>query len=85
LDYEPRAGEQVPLLISMQEDERALNKAIESGDTDLVYLVLIHLKKKLALSDYFRMVGNKPLACSLLEVYYIQKVSSLFFFGNLKN
>ncbi len=25
----------MPLLISMQEDERALVKAIESGDTDL--------------------------------------------------
>jgi hypothetical protein len=35
LDYEPRAADQVPLLISMQEDERALVKAIESGDTDL--------------------------------------------------
>ena len=35
LDYEPRAADQVPLLISMQEDERALIKAIESGDTDL--------------------------------------------------
>lgn len=35
LDYEPRAADQVPLLISMQEDETALIKAIESGDTDL--------------------------------------------------
>ncbi|KAF9355900.1 hypothetical protein BGX26_005975, partial [Mortierella sp. AD094] len=35
LDYEPRAGDQVPLLMSMQEDELALVKAIESGDTDL--------------------------------------------------
>lgn len=35
LDYEPRAADQVPLLLSMQEDETALIKAIESGDTDL--------------------------------------------------
>ena len=35
LDYEPRAADQVPLLMSMQEDELALIKAIESGDTDL--------------------------------------------------
>jgi len=35
LDYEPRAADQVPLLMNMQENELALNKAIESGDSDL--------------------------------------------------
>jgi vacuolar protein sorting-associated protein 16 len=35
LDYEPRAADQVPLLMSMQEHEIALVKAIESGDSDL--------------------------------------------------
>ncbi|KAI8081330.1 Vps16, C-terminal region-domain-containing protein [Halteromyces radiatus] len=69
LDYEPRAADQVPLLMSMQEDESALIKAIESGDTDLVYLVIFHLKRKLPLGEFFRMINNKPLACSLLEVY----------------
>lgn len=88
LDYEPRAADQVPLLISMQEDETALIKAIESGDTDLgiimtpyvepylltpflsiVYLVIFHLKRKLPLGEFFRVVNNKPMACNLLEVY----------------
>jgi vacuolar protein sorting-associated protein 16 len=35
LDHEPRAGEQVPLLLSMKEDKLALVKAVDSGDTDL--------------------------------------------------
>jgi hypothetical protein len=35
LDHEPRAGEQVPLLLSMKEDRLALLKAVDSGDTDL--------------------------------------------------
>lgn len=35
LEYEPRAEEQVPLLITLQEDEMALDKSIASGDTDL--------------------------------------------------
>ncbi|KAI8391556.1 Vps16, C-terminal region-domain-containing protein [Radiomyces spectabilis] len=69
LDYEPRAADQVPLLMSMQEDETALVKAIESGDTDLVYLVIFHLKRKLPLGEFFRIINNKPLACDLLEVY----------------
>ena len=38
LDHEPRAEEQVPLLITLHEDELALVKAIDSGDTDLSML-----------------------------------------------
>ncbi|KAF9172947.1 hypothetical protein BGX21_004216 [Mortierella sp. AD011] len=73
LDYEPRAGDQVPLLMSMQEDELALVKAIESGDTDLVYHVILHLKRKLPLGEFFRIINNKPLACNLLESYCKQQ------------
>ncbi|CAG8571415.1 7902_t:CDS:10, partial [Paraglomus occultum] len=72
LDYEPRAADQVPLLMDMQEDEVALEKAIESGDTDLVYLVILHLEKKLPPSEFFRII-NKPMACNLLEVYFKQQ------------
>jgi hypothetical protein len=35
LDFEPLPGNQVPLLLSMQQDEHALTKAVESGDSDL--------------------------------------------------
>ena len=35
LDHETRASDQVPLLLSMQEDRLALAKAVESGDSDL--------------------------------------------------
>ena len=35
LDHEPRAAEQVPLLLQMKEEKIALVKAINSGDTDL--------------------------------------------------
>lgn len=35
LDHEPRAQDQVPLLLSMRQPEHALEKAIESGDSDL--------------------------------------------------
>ncbi|CAG8504867.1 16310_t:CDS:10 [Funneliformis caledonium] len=73
LDYEPRAADQVPLLMRVQEDELALIKAIESGDTDLVYLVMLHLKRKLPLPEFFRIINNKPMACNLLEVYCKQQ------------
>lgn len=45
LDCEPRASEQVPILVELGQEERALGKAIESGDTDLVYMVVLKLKE----------------------------------------
>ncbi|KAI8809803.1 Vps16, N-terminal region-domain-containing protein [Cladochytrium replicatum] len=73
LEFEPRAGSQVPLLMSMKEDENALTKAIESGDTDLVYLVMLHMKRNLPTADFFRIVSNKPVACSLFETFCKQQ------------
>lgn len=67
LNHEPRAGKQVPLLLSMEEDEIALDKAIESGDSDLIFFVLLHLKKKLPLASFFRVINTRPVATSLIE------------------
>ena len=67
LNHETRAGKQVPLLLSMEEDEIALDKALESGDTDLVFFVLLHLKKKLPLAAFFRVLTNRPVATALVE------------------
>ncbi|EJU02203.1 vacuolar protein sorting-associated protein 16 [Dacryopinax primogenitus] len=77
LDHEPRAEDQVPLLLSMKEDRLALKKAIDSGDTDMVYHVLLTLKKRLNLGDFFRLLedGGPELApaASLLQVYARQQ------------
>lgn len=67
LNHEPRAGRQVPLLLNMEEDEIALDKAIESGDSDLIYFVLLHLKKKLPLASFFRVINTRPAATALVE------------------
>lgn len=67
LNHESRGGKQVPLLLSMSEDELALDKAIASGDTDLVFFVLLHLKKTLPLASFFRLLTNRPLATALVE------------------
>lgn len=67
LNHEPRAGRQVPLLLSMEEDSLALDKAISSGDTDLVFYVLLRLKAKLPLASFFRLLSTRPLASALVE------------------
>eukprot|EP00842_Homolaphlyctis_polyrhiza_P005915 jgi/Hompol1/6324/HPOL_001083-RA len=73
IDYEPSSANQVPLLLSMQQDELALIKAIESFDSDLVYLALLHLMHKMPAADFFQVVSTKPLACSLLESFCRQQ------------
>ncbi|RDA89887.1 hypothetical protein CP533_6244 [Ophiocordyceps camponoti-saundersi (nom. inval.)] len=67
LNHEPRGGRQVPLLLDMEEDELALDKAIASGDTDLMLMVLMQLKKKLPLAAFFRAVNARPTATAMVE------------------
>ncbi|KAK2461284.1 hypothetical protein APHAL10511_006811 [Amanita phalloides] len=73
LDYESKASDQVPLLLSMKEDRLALAKAVDSGDTNLVYQVLLDLYKRLNLGDFFHLIddGGPKLApaSKLLQVY----------------
>lgn len=67
LEHEPRAGRQVPLLLSVGEESIALDKAIESGDTDLLFYVLLNLKKKMALPSFFRTINSRPVATAIVE------------------
>lgn len=72
LDHEPRAADQVPLLLSMKEEERALNKAVDAGDPDLVYLVVLHLRRHRP-GDFISMVRSRPVALALLVAYAKQQ------------
>lgn len=67
LNYERRAGKQVRLLLDMEEDSVALDKAVESGDTDLVLFVLLQMRKKMPLAGFFRMINSRPMAVALVE------------------
>ncbi|KAI8913548.1 Vps16, N-terminal region-domain-containing protein [Gorgonomyces haynaldii] len=69
LEFEPSSASQVPLLLSMEQDEMALQKAVLSGETDLIYLALLHIKRKISAPDLFRLVNGLPLASALLESY----------------
>ncbi|TRY82477.1 hypothetical protein DNTS_029961 [Danionella cerebrum] len=69
LEFEPRSGEQVPLLLKMKNSPLALSKAIESGDTDLVYTVVMYLKNELNRGQFFMMLRNQPMALSLYRQF----------------
>lgn len=77
LDFEPRAADQVPLLISMEQDELALKKAIESGDTDLMYLVLLHIKRTKDVQQFIRTISKQPEALDMFISYCKEQEPSL--------
>lgn len=74
LDFEARAADQVPLLINMKQAELALRKAIESGDTDLVYLVLLHIKRANN-DEFFRILKERRVAQDLFVTYSKQQLA----------
>lgn len=47
LDHELRASDQVPLLLMMKEDRLALQKAVDSGDSDLGTLLRLDERMRL--------------------------------------
>ncbi|CAJ1964254.1 unnamed protein product [Sphenostylis stenocarpa] len=61
VEHEPRSSKQVPLLLSIGEEDIALMKAIECGDTDLVYL-----RQPL---EFFGTIQARPLARDLFVTY----------------
>ncbi|KAL1411169.1 Vacuolar protein sorting-associated protein 16 [Vanrija albida] len=74
LDHESRAAEQVPLLLRMKQDKIALEKAVGSGDTDLVYHVLLRLHSSLSPGEFFAVLDDSlspqlTPAVKLLQVY----------------
>lgn len=77
LEHEPRAGKQVPLLLNVGEESIALDKAIESGDTDLVFYVLLNLKKKIPLASFFRTINSRPVATAIVEASAIDQDQEL--------
>ncbi|CAA2961645.1 VACUOLELESS1 [Olea europaea subsp. europaea] len=69
VEHEPHSSKQIPLLLSIGEEDIALVKAIESGDTDLVYLVLFHIWQKRPSLEFFGTIQARPLARDLFITY----------------
>lgn len=90
LDHEASATDQVPLLMSMGEPQVALGKAIDSGDTNLAYMVLLKLKESSETkSELFSILQSTPRAMPLYAAYlrrdgvYSDSVENLktFYYG----
>lgn len=84
IDREQYAGDQIPLLLRMNEEELALQKAINSEDTDLIYYTLISLESRIlgpagagpTQVEYFnKLVHNHLEAANLMKIYYRNKMT----------
>lgn len=58
---------QIPLLLTMNQSDSALNAAVASRDPSLVYYVLRVLVKRLPLATFLRLVNVRPLASACFE------------------
>ncbi|XP_065839193.1 vacuolar protein sorting-associated protein 16 homolog [Oscarella lobularis] len=65
LNFEPKAEKQVPVLIKMNELNYALQKAIESGDTELVYAVILRLKDNMPRHQFLMTIQQSYIAFNL--------------------
>jgi hypothetical protein len=72
LEHEVRPDRQVPLLLKLEQGAQALRKAIFSGDTDLVYHVILSLKEKHSTAD-FHMIMRQDAVGSRLYTLYCQQ------------
>lgn len=77
IEYECRPSKQVPVLLRLGEDQTALRKALLSGDADLIYTVLFHLRDKMPHADFlvifFLLIFSKLVKKKLtrMEVHFI--------------
>lgn len=69
LELEPNQSFQVPLLLKLNENKKALLAATQSGDTDLIYMVLMQLKETTPLSKFQMIIREFPLAQNLYKKY----------------
>ncbi|KAG5679723.1 hypothetical protein PVAND_009270 [Polypedilum vanderplanki] len=69
LELEPNQSLQVPLLLKLGENKKALLAATQSGDTDLIYMVLMQLKDQTPLSKFQMIIREFPLAQNLYKKY----------------
>jgi len=69
LDHEPRVGKQVPLLVQLGQQSVALSKALASGNRDLAFSVILHLKSQLSPSDFHILIRKYPLGRVLFASY----------------
>lgn len=69
MEKEPKSSLKVPLLLKLGQNEKALYSATQSGDTDLVYTVLLQLRETTPMADFQMIIRKFPIAQNLYKKY----------------
>lgn len=67
IDFEPRPALQVCMLLELEKYSDALDKAVESGNTDLISFVIVKMQRKMSLKDFQMEVRRDPIVYSLYK------------------
>ena len=67
LEHEVRVNKQVPLLLQLEQESTALVLALNSGDRDLAFSVISHLKSELSTADFHILIRKNPQGKVLYE------------------
>ncbi|EDV90801.1 vacuolar protein sorting-associated protein 16 homolog [Drosophila grimshawi] len=79
LELEPRASLHVPLLLKMGKYDRAVASATQSGDTELVTSVLLDIKKKMMLTNFYMIIREFPLALNMYKKIMMESSRSALY------
>lgn len=69
LDYEPKPELQVSMLLSLEKYTEALGKAVQSGNTDLINIVIVNMWKKMPLKDFQLEIRKDSVVYALYKKY----------------
>lgn len=69
INFESLFTKQIPLLLTMEEHELALKKAVDSQDVDLLLEILLTLQETLSLPNFFKLLNNSKIASNCFEYF----------------
>lgn len=82
INFETLFTKQIPLLLQMEENELALQKAVDSQDIDLIMETLFTLKSSLSYPQFFKLLNNSKTAANVFEYFHRNDNSTLHDFYN---
>lgn len=66
-EREPSSTKRVALLLEMNEYTSAMEQSLSSGNVPLAYYVLLYIRKKLPLPQFYRVLGDNEMATRLYQ------------------
>lgn len=70
INFESLFEKQIPLLLTMEENELALQKSIESQNIDLILETILILKSTLSYPQFFKLLNSSKPSSNVFEYFY---------------